>query len=38
MASYVILLGAILLFQRYTRIARTMSGKEKEEIVYFERR
>ena len=38
MTTYISILGAFLLFQRYTRTARTMSGKEKEEIVYFERR
>jgi hypothetical protein len=36
--SYAVILGAFLLFQRYTRTARKMSGTETEEIVYFERR
>jgi uncharacterized membrane protein YhfC len=37
MESYTVILAAFLLFQRYTRATRKMSGKEKEEIVYFER-
>jgi len=35
--SYAIILGAFLLFQRYTRTARKMSGNEIEEIIYLER-
>lgn len=37
MESYSIILAAFLLFQRYTRTAKKRSGKEIEEIVYFER-
>jgi hypothetical protein len=35
--SYAVILVAFILFQKYARTANKISGKEVEEIVYFER-
>jgi RsiW-degrading membrane proteinase PrsW (M82 family) len=35
--SYIVILAAFTLFQKYARTAKKISGKEAEEIVYFER-
>jgi hypothetical protein len=35
--SYTVILAAFILFQKYARTAKKISGKESQEIVYFER-